>query len=501
MPATSIRSVFEQLFWGRKRQFGVDAQTTSIYIAQRRSLFTGPIMDAHRGKGTTRRSWDESKPTRHKVPLVIVGLICLLTQQVLAEPPADEIARKQAEQAAPRTSIAFDPKQFDEYVGYYQLAPKAIVTVTRDGEHFFAQLSGQPAFEVFPESPSKFFYKVVAAQISFDSNVAGKVTGLVLHQNGRELRAPRIDEALAKRVEASRRRRGHPMPRTWPVLPNITPRFITAGGSDYWPCFSPDGKTVLFSRTTNGHDWELLRVPVSGGETEKLAKLPLPVAATRSSWSSKSNLIAFTGTSADDSSATWVIKSDGTGAHALTAAGLSDQMFYPSWYPDGATLVAMDGQNLVIKRMDLAGTAAVAITDHAQVLTGMPSVSPDGRWVVFAGQKNNGQSYDQEENVIWLLSDSGALKTLEPNPAQGRAPVWSPDGTHVAFESDRGSPDGHYAIFVIGRDGTGLTQVTDYTLNANHPVWSPHGRQMVFAATRPGSGGFAIALVDLPDRP
>ena len=103
--------------------------------------------------------------------------------------------------------------------------------------------------------------------------------------------------------------------------------------------------------------------------------------------------------------------------------------------------------------------------------------------------------------MIWLLSDSGALKTLEPNPAQGRAPVWSPDGTHVAFESDRGSPDGHYAIFVIGRDGTGLTQVTDYTLNANHPVWSPHGRQMVFAATSPGSGGFAIALVDLPDRP
>jgi hypothetical protein len=266
---------------GRKRQFRVDPQTTSIYIALGMSLSTGSIMDAR--------------------PIVIVGLICLLTRQVLAEQPsADEIAQKQAEQAAPRTRVAFDPKQFDEYVGYYQLTPKAIVTVTRDGEHFFAQLSGQPAFEVFPESPNKF----------------------------------------------SRRPRGHPMPRTWPVLPNITPRFLTAGGSDYWPCFSPNGKTVLFSRTTNGHDWELLRVPVSGGEAEKLAKSLLPVAATRGSWSSKTNLIAFTGMSADGSSATWVIKSDGTGAHALTAAGLSDQMFYPSWYPDGSRLVAMDGRNL-----------------------------------------------------------------------------------------------------------------------------------------------------------
>jgi Tol biopolymer transport system component len=387
------------------------------------------------------------------------------------------------------------------YVGYYQLTPNVIVTITRDGDHFLGQLSGQPAFEVFPESPSKFFLKVVVAQISFDSDAAGKVTGLVLHQNGRELPAPRIDEAQAKRVEAARRPVGHPMPRTWAVLTDITPRFLTSthDGTDYWPCFSPDGTTVLFSRTTDGRNWQLLRVPASGGTAEKFAQSPLPVAATRPNWSAKSNLIAFTGILADGSSATWVIKSDGTGAHALSAAGLSDQMFYPSWYPDGARLVAMDGRNLVIKRLDLTGAAAVALTRHAQVLTGMPSVSPDGKWVAFAGQKNNGQPYDQEENVIWLLSDSGAINTLEADPVQGRAPVWSPDGTRVAFESDRGGTDGRYAIFVIGRDGAGLTQVTDYALNANHPVWSVDGRRMVFAGLYPGSRNvFGIAIVDLP---
>src|SRR5258708_4444761 len=116
----------------------------------------------------------------------VVLLVSFLTQQVMAQQSADGLVQKRAEQAAVRTAIAFDSKQFDRYVGYYQLTPNAIVTVTRDGDHFFVQLSGQPAFEVFPESPSKFFLKVVAAQISFDSDAAGKVTGLVLHQNGRE---------------------------------------------------------------------------------------------------------------------------------------------------------------------------------------------------------------------------------------------------------------------------------------------------------------------------
>ena len=294
------------------------------------------------------------------------------------------------------------------------------------------------------------------------------------------------------------------MPHTWPVLTDIRPRFLTGatGGTDYWPCFSPDGNTVLFSRTTDGRDWQLLQVAVSGGTPKKLTQMPLPVAATRPNWSAKSDLIAFTGISQDGSSAIWVIKSDGSGAHALIALGLSDQMFYPSWYPDGARLAAMDGRNLVIRRVDLAGNAAVALTSRAQVLTGMPSVSPDGRWIAFAGQKNIGQPYDQEENVIWLLSHSDTVNTLEANPVQGRAPVWSPDGMHLAFESDRGSPDGHYAIFIIRRDGTGLVQVTDYGLNANHPVWAPSGRRMVFSAIYPGGENrLGIAIIDLPHTP
>ena len=100
-----------------------------------------------------------------------------------------------APQAAPktRTEIAADPQLFDQYVGRYQLAPAAILTITRDGSHLFAQLTGQPRLEIFPESAKEFFLKAVDAQITFEVDAAGRATTAILHQNGRDLRAPRID--------------------------------------------------------------------------------------------------------------------------------------------------------------------------------------------------------------------------------------------------------------------------------------------------------------------
>ncbi len=310
----------------------------------------------------------------------------------------------------------------------------------------------------------------------------------------------RIRTAMAQGVGPLLPRRGHPMARTWPMLAGVKPQFLTSitHGRDLWPCFSPDGMWVLFSRTTDGRSWELDRVPVAGGSPKKLVRSQVLIAATRASWSPRNNLIAFTGTSAPGMAAIWIVNGDGTSTRALSVPGLSDQMFYPSWYPDGTRLAAMDGRDLVIKRFDLAGGGAVAITDHAKVLTGKPSVSPDGKWVAFAGQRNDGQPYDQEQNVIWVVGEDGALRTLEDKPVQGRSPAWSPDGTRVAFESDRGNDEGRYAVFIIGKDGKGLTQVTDFNLNATHPAWSADGRRMVFDAVDPkGDSAFGVAIIDV----
>jgi CubicO group peptidase (beta-lactamase class C family) len=91
--------------------------------------------------------------------------------------------------------VAVDTKIFDWYVGTYQLAPTAILTMSREGDQLYMQRTGQQKLPVFPEGEGKFFLKVVDAQLSFDADVHGKVTQVTLHQGGRDRVAKRIDEA------------------------------------------------------------------------------------------------------------------------------------------------------------------------------------------------------------------------------------------------------------------------------------------------------------------
>jgi len=96
--------------------------------------------------------------------------------------------------AAPKEhkEIAVDPKLFDGYVGQYQLAPNFILTITREGDQLFAQATGQPKFQIYPESQRDFFLKVVDAQITFETDASGRATSLTLHQNGANMPAKRI---------------------------------------------------------------------------------------------------------------------------------------------------------------------------------------------------------------------------------------------------------------------------------------------------------------------
>jgi CubicO group peptidase (beta-lactamase class C family) len=91
-----------------------------------------------------------------------------------------------------RKEAAIDSKVYDLYVGDYELSPGFIITILKRGGKLISQATGQPEVELFPESETRFFLKVVDAQVEFARDASGKVTGLVLHQGGQDLPARKI---------------------------------------------------------------------------------------------------------------------------------------------------------------------------------------------------------------------------------------------------------------------------------------------------------------------
>ncbi len=106
---------------------------------------------------------------------------------------ANQVAKKISdEEPKEKAAAKVDVKIYDTYVGQYKLAGGAVFTVQRKDDRLLVQLTGQSFLEVFPESETKFFYKVVDAQITFLKDDKGGVKALILHQNGLNQEAKRV---------------------------------------------------------------------------------------------------------------------------------------------------------------------------------------------------------------------------------------------------------------------------------------------------------------------
>ncbi|MBI3712897.1 MAG: serine hydrolase [Burkholderiales bacterium] len=81
---------------------------------------------------------------------------------------------------------------FDRYVGKYQIAPNFILSVSRDGDRYLTQATGQDSVEITALSETTFLAASVPAQLRFDSDAEGKVMQVVLMQGGREVPAKRL---------------------------------------------------------------------------------------------------------------------------------------------------------------------------------------------------------------------------------------------------------------------------------------------------------------------
>lgn len=117
-----------------------------------------------------------------------------------------------------------------------------------------------------------------------------------------------------------------------------------------------------------------------------------------------------------------------------------------------------------------------------------PDVSRDGRLLVFASTQH------QANADIYVKSVTSRVVTqLTSDPARDAMPKFSPDGSRIAFCSDRG---GNWDIYVMPVGGGNPVQVTDTPTHELHPSWSPDGTQLVYCRLGDVSGQWELWVTD-----
>jgi Tol biopolymer transport system component len=267
---------------------------------------------------------------------------------------------------------------------------------------------------------------------------------------------------------------------------------LTDFGHD--PAWSPDGKQIVFSSGSGQDPWsrdalaQLWVVPSSGlGEISPLTR---QADAVQPKWSPSGKRIAFWGL--NDGSGQrdiWTIPADAKGEPVPVAVTNDPAMDWnPVWSPDGRSLyfASERGGSMNIWRVAIDEASGRTRGEPEPVTTpsrtsGSISLSRDGRQMMYV-------SSDRRSSVMRFGFDSAGSKMIEPpRPVfQASRVIYtqdiSPDGQWIAFSTLGGQED----LFVVRSDGTGYRQVTDDAFHDRGPKWSPDGTRIAFYSDRSG---------------
>src|SRR6478736_4395676 len=160
----------------------------------------------------------------------------------------------------------------------------------------------------------------------------------------------------------------------------------------------------------------------------------------------------------------FVAAADGSGEHPLVSP--ADMDYDGAWAPDGSSIVFTSERNgsADLYRVRSDGSGLEQLTD-SPAYDDQAAFSPDGKRLVFVTTRNGGTA------DLWTMDlQTRRARALTSGAGGDFRPSWSPDGTWIAFSSDRQSnlpfARGRWEhlqladIYVIRPDGSGLRQVT-----------------------------------------
>jgi eukaryotic-like serine/threonine-protein kinase len=272
--------------------------------------------------------------------------------------------------------------------------------------------------------------------------------------------------------------------RAKPVAPDWTRahslQLTTQAGTEYFPTFTPDGKSFVYASLQSGnYDLYLQRI---GGKNATVITPNTPSNESQPAFSPNGERIAFRSNREPDG--VYVMEPTGENARLVMA-----DCFHPSWSPDGKEIVCSTSGTSVPQNRNnrLSSLWIVNVESGAKRLlcesdAMQPAWSPNGSRVAFWFMPPGvGRS-----DIATVSTAGGAIEVITSDGSTNWNPVWSPDGKFLYFVSDRGGNMGFWRVSLDPETGKALTEpeavVTPSTFS-RHLSFSRDGRRMIYVQT------------------